>query len=174
MSVRAFPGVFLGLALLVLAASGASAEEASKLPQFKAVDYPIAVRESLSYAPLECRRQGGGKVKFAPDTVHRVDLDGDGIDDYVVDFSETECPGAVSAFCSTGGCLKDFLLVLPHGRIRSVFSGHIRGYEILPGKAPRTVRFNLHGGYCGDFGSAPCAKERRMDGKPFLFRMPVE
>ena len=30
--------------------------------------------------------QGGGEVTFAPDTVRKVDLNGDGRDDYVVSF----------------------------------------------------------------------------------------
>jgi hypothetical protein len=170
----AFTMLFRVLGLLVLTAGAAAAQDAAKLPPFKATDYPLEVRKSLSYGVVECKRQGGGKVTFAPDTVRKVDLNGDGRDDYVVNFEDTECPGYVAAFCGTGGCMMDFLLTLPDGKIRSVFSDRIRGYEILPGEAPRTIRFQLHGSYCGGHGNPSCFKEQRITDKPFVFREPKE
>jgi hypothetical protein len=45
-------------------------------------------------------------------------------------------------------------------------------HEILPGKKARTIRFRLHGSYCGGFGSQLCVKERTITGKRFVFRQP--
>ena len=157
---------------LALAGSVAVAQQPAK--PFRAIDYPIEVRKSLAYAPLECRRQGGGKVTFAPDTVRKVDLNGDGRDDYVVSLQDTACPGSVAAFCGTGGCTMDFLVTLPNGKIRSVFSDRIRGYELLPGEAPRKIRFQLHGSFCGGHGNPSCFKEQTITGKPFMFREPQD
>ena len=124
----------LALAVLALMTGGAVAQDAAKLPPFKTSDYPAEVQEALKYGPEECKDQGGGKVTFAPDTVRKVDLNGDGRDDYVVSFQDTECSTYPGAFCGTAGCSMDFLVTLPNGKIRSVFADRIRGYEILPGK----------------------------------------
>jgi len=61
-------------ALLASTVCAAAAQEAVKPPPFRAIDYPIEIRKALSYGPEECKRQGGGKVTFAPHTVRKVDL----------------------------------------------------------------------------------------------------
>lgn len=164
--------VVTAFAAIVLVVNGlpAAAQEAAR--PFRARDYPIEVRKALSYAPVECKDQGGGKVTFAPDTVRKVDLNGDGRDDYVVSFQDTECSTYATAFCGTAGCSMEFLVTLPGGRIRSVFWDRIRGYEILDGAKRGVVRFELHGSYCGRSGNPSCYKEHRITGKPFAFSEP--
>lgn len=146
MSTRAV----LGLAMLALASGWAAAEETKDPPPFKASDYPVAVRKSLSVGPTTCREiEGGGKVGFARDTVRKVDFNGDGRLDYIVSFEDTTCGGQkTGGFCGTGGCTVDFLVRLPNGKLRSVFVGQIHGYEILRGH-PRKVRFAIFHNYCG-------------------------
>mgnify|MGYP007123233084 CR=1 FL=1 len=48
----------------------------------------------------------------------------------------------------------------------------LRSYEILAGKGARTIRFELHCGYCGGHGNPSCVKQHRITTKPFAFRMP--
>jgi hypothetical protein len=162
----------LGLAMLVLASCGAAAEEATSLPPFKAADYPIDIRKGLSYGPEECRRQSGGKVKFAPDTVRKIDLTGDGVDDYIVSFRKTECAGALAVYCGTAGCTTDIYVTLPNRRQRMVFSDRVWNIDLLPGEGARTLRFDLHGSYCGKSGSSECSKEHKITQKPFQFVEP--
>lgn len=160
------------VALLLLTVGNAAAQQAAKPPPFKATDYPIEIRKALSYGPEECRRQGGGKVTFAPDTVRKVDLNGDGRDDYIISFADTECAGRFSVYCGTGGCSLDIYVTLANGKQRNVFSDRVRAYEILPGEGVRTIRFDMHGSFCGTFGAAECPKEQRITDKPFEFREP--
>jgi hypothetical protein len=129
----------------------AVAKDAKTWPPFKVADYPLEVRKSLSLGPVTCREvEGGGKVGFAPDTVRKVDFNGDGRGDYIVSFENTTCGGLKGGgFCGTGGCMVDFLVTLPNGRIRSVFAGQVHDYEILRAK-PRKVRFGIFHSYCGD------------------------
>jgi len=153
--------VLLAIIMLGLSAGGSVAQNAAKQPPFKATDYPIEVRKSLSLGPVTCREvEGGGKVEFAPDTVRKVDFNGDGRDDHVVSFENTKCSGFESAFCGTGGCMVDFLVTLPNGRIRSVFAGQVHSYEILPGH-PRKVRFWIHHSNCAD-RSDGCSRDIRI------------
>lgn len=164
----------LGLAMLALACGGAAAEEAKGLPPFKAMDYPIDIRRALSYGPEECRRQGGTKATFAPDTVQKIDLTGDGVDDYIVSFRNTECAGALAVYCGTAGCTTDIYVTLPNGRQRMVFSMRVWNIDILPGEGARTLRFDLHGSYCGKSGSSECQKEHKITRKPFQFIEPTD
>jgi hypothetical protein len=161
----------LALAVLASMIGGGVAQDAAK-PPFKMSDYPAEVQEALKYGPEECKDQGGGEVTFAPDTVRKVDLNGDGRDDYVVSFQDAECSTYLGAFCGTAGCSMDFLVTLPNGTIRSVFAARIRGYEILPGRGPRTIRFQLHGSFCGRSGNPSCFKSHRITDKPFEFKEP--
>ncbi|QOG17857.1 MULTISPECIES: hypothetical protein [Bradyrhizobium] len=159
--------------LLALFASTARADDAKP---FNPADYPPAVQKALHYANEECESQDGGVVTFASDTVRKVDLTGDGREDYIVDFRDAKCGDRETTYCGTGGCVMTILVTLPDGSVRPVFDGYIRSYKILapPIKrgAARTVRFDLHGSYCGGFGTQACVKERAITATPFAFKQP--
>jgi hypothetical protein len=38
--------------------------------------------------------------------------------------------------------------------------------------AARTIRFDLHGSYCGGFGAQACRKEKAITATPFAFKQP--
>ncbi len=59
-------------------------------------------------------------------------------------------------------------MTLPSGRMLTVFSDDFRDYEILPGTGARTIRFELHGGYC----VPSCFKSHCITSRPFKFVMP--
>src|SRR3954469_14912102 len=123
--------------LLVLFATDARADGAKP---FNPADYPPGVQKSVRYANEECESQGGGAVTLAPDTVRRIDLTGDGRDDYIVDFHNTACAGRESVYCGTGGCTMEILVTLPDGKVRSVFSGRAHDIEISPDPAVKSAR----------------------------------
>ncbi len=74
----------------LLIAPPLAAEEAKP---FDPSDYPAEVQKALRHANDECASQGGGEVTFAPGTVQKIDLNGDGRDDYIVNFGDTKCAG---------------------------------------------------------------------------------
>lgn len=156
--------------VFVATVAAAAAQDAAKEPAFRAGDYPIEVRKSLSNAVLTCRQADDGKVTFAPDTVRRVDLTGDGREDYIVSLRNTKCSSFPFIYCGTGGCELDIIVALPGGKHRKVFSNRVRGHEILPGSGGRTISFDMHGGYCGKSGPAECIRKRRITTKPFVIR----
>jgi hypothetical protein len=159
--------------LLVLFATAARADNAKP---FNPADYPPGVQKAVRYAYEECESQGGGAVTFAVDTVRRIDLTGDGRDDYIVDFRDTKCGDRETTYCGTGGCVMNILVTLPDGSVQPVFDGHVRSYEIKPKPtkrgAGRTIRFDLHGSYCGGFGAQACVKEKAITATPFAFKQP--
>lgn len=159
--------------MLALFTSAARAEEAKP---FNPVDYPPGVQKALRYANEECTSQDGGEVRFATDTVRRIDLTGDGRDDYIVDFGETKCGDRETTYCGTGGCVMKILVTLPDGHSREVFDGHVLRYKIMPPPvkrgAARSIRFDLHGSFCGGFGPQTCVKHRTITTTPFAFKQP--
>lgn len=102
----------------------------------------------------------------------KVDLTGDGRDDYIIDFHETECVGRAAFFCGTGGCGLLILVALRGGALRKVFDDRVREYEILSGRGASDIRFVLHGSYCGGHGSPSCEKTHRITSEPFKFTQP--
>jgi hypothetical protein len=159
--------VLLAAVVVALSAGGADARPAAKRP-FKLTDYPLEVRKTLSVGPSTCREvEGGGKVGFAPDTVRKVDFNGDGRLDYIVNFEKTTCGGEkTGGFCGTGGCLVDFLVTMPNGKLRSVFVDQVLGYEILR-RSPRKVRFWIHHGNCPHRTDGACSRTIRIGYRTF-------
>jgi hypothetical protein len=159
--------------LLTLLATAARADDAKP---FNPADYPPGVQTALRYANEECESQDGGAVTFAPDTVRKVDLTGDGRDDYIVDFRHAKCGDRETTYCGTGGCVMNILVTQPDGNVRPVFDGYVRNYEIkvkpMKRGAARTIRFDLHGSYCGGFGAQACFKEKAITATPFAFKQP--
>jgi len=159
--------------MLALFASAARADEARP---FNPADYPPGVQKAVHFANEECDSQEGGAVTFAPETVRKIDLTGDGREDYIVDFQETKCGDRETTYCGTGGCVMKILVTLPDGSMREVFDGYVLRYKIMAPSvkrgAARTVRFDLHGSFCGGFGPQTCVKQKAITATPFAFKQP--
>ncbi|WP_249140711.1 hypothetical protein [Bradyrhizobium liaoningense] len=159
--------------MLALFASAARADEARP---FNPADYPPGVQKAVHFANEECDSQEGGAVTFAPETVRKIDLTGDGREDYIVDFQETKCGDRETTYCGTGGCVMKILVTLQDGSIREVFDGYVLRYKIMAPSvkrgAARTVRFDLHGSFCGGFGPQTCVKQKAITATPFAFKQP--
>jgi hypothetical protein len=164
--------ILLVSALLASTVGAAVAQATVQQAPFNAGDYPAEIRKSFDAAIEGCKAADDGKVTFAPDTVRSVDLTGDGRQDFIVSLEDAKCSTFESIFCGTGGCALDIYVALPDGTYRSVFSNQVRGYKILPGKAKaaKTIRFDMHGGYCNTYGAAECYKQKRITDKPFEFK----
>ncbi|WP_246557756.1 hypothetical protein [Bradyrhizobium liaoningense] len=159
--------------MLALFASAARADEARP---YNPADYPPGVQKAVHFANEECDSQEGGAVTFAPETVRKIDLTGDGREDYIVDFQETKCGDRETTYCGTGGCVMKILVTLPDGSMREVFEGYVLRYKIMVPSvkrgAARTVRFDLHGSFCGGFGPQTCVKQKAITATPFAFKQP--
>lgn len=145
-------------------------EQAAEPEALKLDGLPRVLQQSLQSARDECRKQEGSRVVFGPDTVRKLDLTGDGRDDYIVNFRDTKCEGRDWIYCGTGGCDLEIIVARKRGGYRTVFSGHVRDYDILPGRGTRTIRFSLHGSYCGGFGPDECKKLRKIGDRTFKFK----
>lgn len=128
------------------------------------------MQRSLEFARTQCEAEGGRSLAFRPDIVRKSDLNGDGRDDYIVDFRNAVCAERLSMFNGTGGW--DLEIFVSQGRTRlvRVFTGRVRGYDLSETPGSRTMTFDLHGGFCGKAGVEECLKSRRITGRKFEFR----
>jgi hypothetical protein len=116
-----------------LVGGSALAEDAAKLSPFDASKYLVEVQKALGYASDECKAHDSGEATFGADAVTTLDLTGDGRSDYIVQFGDTQCAaGTRAVFCGSGGCLMNILVTLPNGKVRKVFDGYVRSYDIRP------------------------------------------
>jgi hypothetical protein len=128
------------------------------------------VQQALDTGRKECLAQGGARLTYKPGIVRKIDLTGDGRDDYLVDFRAGFCAERRYLFNGTGGWDLDLFVARPRGGLTHVFSARVRDYDISPGPGPRTMTFSLHGGYCGLAGVEQCVKRRRIRERAFAFR----
>lgn len=136
----------------------------------RADDYPPEVSATIADARKYCE-DNGGKFSIAQSAVHKVELSGDKRDDYIVDFTDATCDGADGGLCGTGGCEISIMVALPSGKFVTVFDAPVLTWEVLP--ATHSIRFQLHGGYCGEHGGGShCMKTHRITTKPFKYEMP--
>jgi len=150
----------LAAAVLICAAWGVA----------RADDYPREVNAAIGEARKYCE-DAGGKFSIAPSAVHRIELNGDKRDDYVLDFTDASCDGADGGLCGTGGCEISVLVALPSGKFVTVFDSPVLTWEVVA--ATHSMRFQLHGGYCGEHGGGShCMKTHRITTKPFGYKMP--
>jgi hypothetical protein len=132
--------------------------------------FPAAVQAAVDEGRQECLAEGGTKFVAGPGFVRRGDLTGTAGADYAVDFREAHCTDRLTVFSGTGGWDLVLFVGQKAGEPVRVFSGRVLDYDLEGGSGRRTVRFTLHGSYCGRVGADSCIKRRRLDGRPFAFR----
>jgi hypothetical protein len=131
--------------------------------------YPREVRSVLERARRDCRAAGGARLELQREIVRKIELTGDGRDDYIINFEHAECVDRGFMFHGTGG--RDFIILVAKatsGFVR-VFDGRIWSYEISDGPGPRTVRFHLHRGFCDKPDADLCIKKQTISSKRFRF-----
>lgn len=161
-----------GCAVLLLGLTGAAAQPTvSQLLNAREAAGAKAVVEA---ARKRCVDANGFMLVLEPGAVSRHDLTGNGRADYIIDFTYVRCERLGSIFCGTGGCELSIVVALPRGKFREVFRQQVIRYEIEPSDGSmRTIRFDLHGVYCGKTGPEPCRERRLITGERFAFKQPL-
>lgn len=107
-----------------------------------------------------CRDLGGTpKILASYQSVR--DLNGDGVDDFLVNLANLECEGAWSAFCGSAGCPVSAWLSEKAGGFRRFDFGYLQGVEVQDGSPLPRVLAGYHGSLCGDpdrIGADTCTR----------------
>lgn len=124
MRVRDFVAVFLAFALL------------AGFKAFAAEEPPI-VAKAIKDAAQTCTEMGGAPNTDAMLTVD--DINGDGREDWLVDYSKMKCDGTTNPFCGTGGCSLSIYLWKKDATWRLVYDDMVQSFEINKTGTRRTL-----------------------------------
>lgn len=109
-----------------------------------------------------------GEIEFQPGFIEMTDLNGDGLEDGIIDYQYVLCDGASTAFCGSGGCT----LRLYSGGRNGLFAeaGEFLSYGLKVRGSGSKARISIavHGSECGKAGAAPCTIVGRLGQKKFI------
>jgi hypothetical protein len=116
-----------------------------------AEDWPPQIGAELAERQEYCKQQGG-KAAIAETFLRRVDLDGDGRDDFIMDDAGFRCSEGVPLYCGSGGCqVQVFMgradgahLVFSRLAQQSALKGRV--FEVSQGKNYPKITVHFEGG----------------------------
>lgn len=147
--------IMLRFALVIIAVCAAGRSHADA--------YPREVEAAIAEERASC----GAKVEFEEGFVARRDVNGDGIDDYLLDFGKFSCDGNGLLYCGSAGCLTQLFASRPDGSFFDAFSSNVHDIEFKTVGGKPAMLLSLHGSACGKIGAAPCRKTLIWNGKAF-------
>jgi hypothetical protein len=135
--VRARATIFCGLLLcellLGLAAPALAAE------------WPAPVADAIQEREKFCADEGG-RLAAPEKAIRRLDLDGDGRDDFILDDGRLTCSKGAPGWCGSGGCSMEVFLSGAKGGLRSVLTELGGGYSVKKSGRGYRVIFRTRGG----------------------------
>jgi hypothetical protein len=136
--------------LLIVCAVGSAI-----LPARAAME-PDNVAAQVEDAAKTCRDMGG-----KPDTdamLSVADVNGDGVEDWVVDYSRLRCAGTPNPFCGSGGCSLQIFLGSQRGSWKMVFDSLVQSFSFGTAGSRRVLRATTSGSDCGKTNAASCPR----------------
>jgi hypothetical protein len=113
-------------------------------------DLPRALQEKVEAAEALCTATDNGSFALDRAVVDRVDLDGDGRSDWILNEVGFSCSTAVSLFCGTGGCLSHFLV---SDSVQSLLN---QGWTVTASANGPVVLARLNSAACGGGVGSAC------------------
>ncbi|URW76180.1 hypothetical protein M9980_02815 [Sphingomonas donggukensis] len=111
--------------------------------------WPAAVRGAVAKATQVCR-EAGGRPGRSPELVKTVDLTGDGIADYLVDWSQYDCVGAASAMANgQDGSAIEVLVGLRGNAAVSAYGNSVYGAKVETAGGRNRLWIDLAAMDCG-------------------------
>ena len=96
----------------------------------------------------------------------RIDVNGDGIDDWRVDYEKAPVP---SYFCGTGGCRQEIWVSEPGSSWRRVMGVGVRDLKLTRKGGVTRLDLDFHGTACGGYGAQECPRSYLWDEKAGYF-----
>jgi hypothetical protein len=140
-------GLILSLAVAAIVGANA-ALTGERLYIAHVIDHPSARDDRLRPARL---------VR----AIKRIDLDHDGVPDYLVDYNQV----INSHWCGDGGCNFELWHGTKNGHPVRVWNQIVRSYQIAQRNGETVFDFDFHGSNCGTFGASACPASFAWDPK---------
>jgi len=151
-----------------LADAGAAHAEppSNEIAKSKEIDKTIAeaapeeIAETIAEAAQVCRDRGGTADTTA--VLRGDDLNGDGSNDWIADFSKVKCTGAENPACSPNGCLLKLYFWNGDGW-DVVFEDFVRGFKFSSSGDTRTMHVTTYGAPCNKPQAESCTYNYRLE-----------
>jgi hypothetical protein len=124
---------------------------------------PPEVQSSIDEAMKDCDE----KVRFEKGFLTRRDINGDGIEDFILDYGHFACGASRNTYCGSAGCSTEVFASLSGGKFTKVLDENVRGIEFKTVRGRPAMLLELHGSACGKVGSAPCSATLYWNGEKF-------
>jgi hypothetical protein len=136
--------------------------------------YPREIETRFETARKSCREDMAGATDattatFKPKAVAKLDLSGDGRDDYIIDYGQASCDDNHAFFCGSGGCYLAILVAKRDGRFVTVFDDQVLDHRLSARRGARTITLDLHHNDCSG-GVEFCVKRARITDKPLALK----
>ena len=122
---------------------------------------PDVVAAEVREAAKTCRDMGG-----RPDTAAMLkvqDLDGDGGEDWIVDYAKMRCAGTSNPFCGSGGCGLTVYVWAGGANWTKVFDSVVQSWRFVSRGGQSTFHVSFGGSECGKSNAESCPRS-------FVFR----
>jgi hypothetical protein len=132
----------------------------SGLGPVRAAMAPDNVAAEVAEAAKACRDSGG---KPNTEAMLRVDdLNGDGGEDWIVDYAKLDCAGAINPFCGSSGCSLSIYFWSGGSTWRKAFDDLVRSYRFRTVRGARVLEVHYGGAACGRVNAEDCRKMFRV------------
>lgn len=120
-------------------------------------ELPPELQAIVGQRTVECSAFEDGVLSLEDGAIQRIDLDGDGEVDWVLDEFFFRCSTAASLFCGTGGCGVNF-------QIGDVLTSRLaKGWDVHAMPPLSLILLQVHGSECGGTNVNPCVDAMAWD-----------
>ena len=110
-----------------------------------AAEWPAPVAAAIAERAKSCA-EAGGKLAAPEKAIRRLDLDGDGRDDFILDDRRLACSRGAPGWCGFGGCSIEVFLSSAAGGLKSVLTELGSGYSVKTSGRGPVVTFKTREG----------------------------
>ena len=151
--MKLFAAIVVGISALAVA-SGAHSQ-----PQL-----PPMVQSAIDENRKACLPK---KSELLPGFLTARDINGDGRNDYILDYGKFKCGADTTYFCGSAGCLTQVYASRPDGSYVQALDENVRRLRFAQVKGRPAMLLDLHGSACGKVGAAGCTATMIWNGKTF-------
>ena len=129
----------------------------------EAASLPSLIQIEITKKKDECKPD---KVTLNDGFISKKDVNGDGIDDYVLDYGLFRCGEITNLYCGSAGCLNQ-VFVSTNSTYTKAFDDNVQDLVFKKSKGRPAMYLGYHGSECGKRGSQPCGAILYWNGSKF-------
>ena len=133
---------------------------------------PARAQQQLLPDPVAYEREHFQKectnAQFEDDFAQQIDINNDGLLDYVVNEGAIICDGDRGPGCNEEGCPYNFYLQVKEGGYFMIATAQMYGYDFVKRFGNMVFVLKMHARYCDRTDAKPCEMTVRVRGTTFL------